>query len=45
MPEKTGTQMKAWEKKKESPERVAEFQENMASFVLQSLLTEFPDIR
>lgn len=43
--EKTGTQMKAWEKKKESPERVAEFQENMASFVLQSLLTEFPDIR
>ncbi|MGB9763927.1 MAG: carcinine hydrolase/isopenicillin-N N-acyltransferase family protein [Candidatus Saccharicenans sp.] len=43
--EKTNTQMKAWEIKKESPERVAEFEENISNFVLQSLVSEFPDIK
>jgi hypothetical protein len=43
--EKTAAQLSLWEKKKESLERVAEFQEEMADFVLKSLLTEFPDIR
>ncbi len=43
--DRTRAQLKAWEKKKESPEKVAEFQENLADFVLQSLLREFPDIR
>jgi len=43
--EKTQAQLLAWEKKKESPERVAEFQESLADFVLQSLSSEFPDIK
>ncbi|MGB9907789.1 MAG: hypothetical protein ACPLRR_10445 [Candidatus Saccharicenans sp.] len=43
--EKTQTQMKAWEKKRESPERVADFQESLADFVLQSLLAEFSGLR
>jgi len=43
--EKTQAQLLAWEKTKESPERVAEFQESLADFVLQSLSSEFPDIK
>lgn len=43
--EKTARQVSLWEKKKETPEKVAEFQEEIADFVLKSLLTEFPDIK
>lgn len=43
--ERTRLQLKSWENKKEAPGRVAEFQESLADFVLQSLLNEFPDIR
>lgn len=43
--EKTQAQLQLWEKKKEPPAKVAEFQETMADFVFQSLQEEFPDIR
>ncbi|MGB9893638.1 MAG: hypothetical protein ACPLRA_04435, partial [Candidatus Saccharicenans sp.] len=43
--DKTQAQLKLWEKKKEGPEKVAQFQESLADFVFQSLLTEFPDIK
>ncbi len=43
--EKARAQQKLWEKKKEPPARVAEFQEALAEFVLKSLLEEFPDSR
>ncbi|MGQ9801109.1 MAG: carcinine hydrolase/isopenicillin-N N-acyltransferase family protein [Candidatus Saccharicenans sp.] len=43
--EKTRLQLKTWEKKKETPVRVSEFQESSADLVWQSLLSEFPDIR
>jgi len=43
--EKTGAQLRLWEKKADTPERVAEFQETIADFVYRSLLNEFPDIR
>jgi hypothetical protein len=43
--EKTKVQLRLWEKKVDTPERVAEFQEAIADFVYKSLLDEFPDIR
>jgi hypothetical protein len=43
--EKTKDQLRSWEKKRESPEKMAGFQESLANFVLEGLLTEFPDLR
>jgi len=43
--EKVASQIKIWEKKKESPEKVAEFQELLADQVLKNLQAEFPDIK
>lgn len=43
--EKAQNQLRIWERKRESPEKVAGFQESLANFALESLLTEFPDLK
>lgn len=43
--EKAGTQLRAWENRRESAVKVAAFQEALAEFVRQNLYQEFPDIR